>query len=512
MEFICNADLLDTVGAMDYTFNRSSMAQVGHPGEDPPFESNKSSTQDRKPSRPAGESVYNSVICSHPFAASPTRNTKCSSPRPHRGPAEKQLSGSEHCVIPSQSPSLSDSCPLLHHKVVIKTTNDNEAGSSFLSMKLDPSSVLSDNLPVVKNGVVLQAPDGCRLGVDGEKKATTTETETQSMLACKQPMQVHQCNTITTFCRDAGSREGCVHPPQSKCVCKTAGNVGGLEDERHFTAKCDKALCYGSYVQHNLSEDTFAAYCHPQPLPAPSQLLPCLAGIEPICKVQRAVTPPPAANHLTPPRLTSSVSDTGLDAKHQLQCCSLKCSWMSSLPPFTGMQYPKHLIRDECCTNALSQARTMTHDIGTMTVHKVLRDVGVQTGRTVTSHVFPQIFLADNSKSKIFCTQTAYTDRDGGKKSGDAPKSPVKEVKWDAEGMTWEVYGASVDPEELGLAIQKHLELQIKETTSRVNKMSHQNTSSTGQDRKVSCQRKSIRMMLSIRAPACCKRSTTAAD
>ncbi|CAF94536.1 unnamed protein product, partial [Tetraodon nigroviridis] len=41
--------------------------------------------------------------------------------------------------------------------------------------------------------------------------------------------------------------------------------------------------------------------------------------------------------------------------------------------------------------------------------------------------------------------------------------SPVKEVKWDAEGMTWEVYGASVDPEELGLAIQRHLELQIRE-------------------------------------------------
>ncbi|XP_004709417.1 G protein-regulated inducer of neurite outgrowth 2 isoform X2 [Echinops telfairi] len=43
----------------------------------------------------------------------------------------------------------------------------------------------------------------------------------------------------------------------------------------------------------------------------------------------------------------------------------------------------------------------------------------------------------------------------------EAP-SPVRDVRWDAEGMTWEVYGATVDPEVLGVAIQKHLEMQFE--------------------------------------------------
>lgn len=40
---------------------------------------------------------------------------------------------------------------------------------------------------------------------------------------------------------------------------------------------------------------------------------------------------------------------------------------------------------------------------------------------------------------------------------------PVREVSWDEKGMTWEVYGASMEVEVLGMAIQKHLERQIEE-------------------------------------------------
>ncbi|XP_048885070.1 G protein-regulated inducer of neurite outgrowth 1 [Brienomyrus brachyistius] len=44
----------------------------------------------------------------------------------------------------------------------------------------------------------------------------------------------------------------------------------------------------------------------------------------------------------------------------------------------------------------------------------------------------------------------------------DQPE-PVQEVRWDEKGMTWEVYGAAVEVEVLGIAIQKHLEKQIKD-------------------------------------------------
>ncbi|KAK5851094.1 hypothetical protein PBY51_001913 [Eleginops maclovinus] len=39
-------------------------------------------------------------------------------------------------------------------------------------------------------------------------------------------------------------------------------------------------------------------------------------------------------------------------------------------------------------------------------------------------------------------------------------RSSMKQVQWDEDGMTWDVHGASVDPQELSTAIQKHLEIQ----------------------------------------------------
>ncbi|CAB1419417.1 unnamed protein product [Pleuronectes platessa] len=39
-------------------------------------------------------------------------------------------------------------------------------------------------------------------------------------------------------------------------------------------------------------------------------------------------------------------------------------------------------------------------------------------------------------------------------------RGSMKQVQWDEDGMTWDVHGASVDPEVLSTAIQKHLELQ----------------------------------------------------
>lgn len=39
-------------------------------------------------------------------------------------------------------------------------------------------------------------------------------------------------------------------------------------------------------------------------------------------------------------------------------------------------------------------------------------------------------------------------------------RSSMKQVQWDEEGMTWDIHGASVDPELLSTAIQKHLDLK----------------------------------------------------
>uniref|UniRef100_A0A672GYM8 Si:dkey-191g9.7 n=1 Tax=Salarias fasciatus TaxID=181472 RepID=A0A672GYM8_SALFA len=314
-----------------------------------------------------------------------------------------------------------------------------------------PGAAAPPSLPVHRSHSDTSAP----VGPEVEQQAQSPDSaggrglhEAYAMLAYKQPLQLQPSGTVSTVCGGDGGDGGAPLPPNI-CACispaRAAVRVHCPADD---PAECDKVLCYGSYVQNasNL-EDTFAAYCHPQPIPAPSQLLPRLAGVQLAGGAQRAAVPPPAASHLSLPRLISSVSETGLDAKHLLRCCSLSCTWMGAPPP------------------------------------------------------------GPENRSDASAAKTPKSDRD--KKHGGASKSPVKEVKWDAEGMTWEVYGASVDPEELGLAIQKHLELQIKETASRAAKLSRQNTSASQQ---AGSRRKRSRLMGSFPTPGCCSRSTAAVD
>ncbi|KAK2848617.1 hypothetical protein Q5P01_008451 [Channa striata] len=433
--------------------------------------------------------------CKDQPTSPPSKEVNCSSQGAGGEPAEQTQSSPGHCA-PCQV-SRRD-----YHKTVANATYGRNVPSIRPALPVQRSH--SDKSPATNQAAHPHLPDSdtCGLGYhEGDK--SLQEAEGHSMLACKQPMQLQQCSIVTTVCCGASSAESGAQQPQSRCICssspKRAVKVDGAEQKGFLPVKCDKLLCYGSYFHHANIEDTFAAYCHPQPIPAPSQLLPRLAGVEP-------AAPPTATNHLTLPRLISSVSETGLDGKHLLRCCNLSCSLMSSLPP-AGQQTPKHFSGNECCASPVVRVGIATRNMGTMTVHKELRDVGVQTGQSDTPHVFPQICLSE---------ETSYSqtnpDSDGGKKPGGAPKSPVKEVKWDSEGMTWEVYGASVDPEELGLAIQRHLELQIKETASRAAKLSRQNTNTSRQSGNTSCQRKKSRILGSIRSPACCTRTTTAVD
>lgn len=53
---------------------------------------------------------------------------------------------------------------------------------------------------------------------------------------------------------------------------------------------------------------------------------------------------------------------------------------------------------------------------------------------------------------------------DGEKEESGAPQ----QIIWDEQGMTWEVYGASLDMESLGFAIQNHLQCKIREHERRI--------------------------------------------
>ncbi|KAB1282102.1 G protein-regulated inducer of neurite outgrowth 3 [Camelus dromedarius] len=88
----------------------------------------------------------------------------------------------------------------------------------------------------------------------------------------------------------------------------------------------------------------------------------------------------------------------------------------------------------------------------------------------------------------------------------------VRDVVWDEQGMTWEVYGASLDPESLGIAIQNHLQRQIREHEKLIKAQSSQTrrsiSSDTSSNKKLKGRQHSVfqSLLQNFRRPNCCVR------
>uniref|UniRef100_A0A674IRT6 GPRIN family member 3 n=1 Tax=Terrapene triunguis TaxID=2587831 RepID=A0A674IRT6_9SAUR len=88
----------------------------------------------------------------------------------------------------------------------------------------------------------------------------------------------------------------------------------------------------------------------------------------------------------------------------------------------------------------------------------------------------------------------------------------IRDVVWDEQGMTWEVYGASLDPESLGIAIQNHLQRQIREHEKLIRAQSTQNrksiSSETSSNKKLKGRQHNVfqSMLQNFRRPNCCVR------
>ncbi|NXJ62329.1 GRIN3 protein, partial [Rostratula benghalensis] len=88
----------------------------------------------------------------------------------------------------------------------------------------------------------------------------------------------------------------------------------------------------------------------------------------------------------------------------------------------------------------------------------------------------------------------------------------VRDVVWDEQGMTWEVYGASLDPESLGIAIQNHLQRQIREHEKLIRAQNSQTrksiSSDTSSNKKLKGRQHNVfqSMLQHFRRPNCCVR------
>ncbi|XP_054840233.1 G protein-regulated inducer of neurite outgrowth 2 [Eublepharis macularius] len=269
-------------------------------------------------------------------------------------------------------------------------------------------------------------------------------------------------------------------------------------------------------------EGTSAGFCHSLPIPS-LQFIPRL-----VCSVSESgkeqVSPGycpslPATGMATLPKLVSSVSESGLDAKRILRCCSMRGEHELHAQPYTQQSGAQQEMKTTYVMLNSHQDGTevvmKTKDMWTMTsmndmirgLQPVLecKDAEVQTIPTkecksvATSpsvvaedhpHMYPEVNLEPEAEGE---------------------KSPVREVRWDEEGMTWEVYGAEVDPEVLGLAIQKHIEIQIEQLQSESVMLSKKSTDDVLPDKDE--KRMSFRtMMYCLRNPSCCAGSNTAVE
>ncbi|XP_018408777.1 PREDICTED: G protein-regulated inducer of neurite outgrowth 3 [Nanorana parkeri] len=96
-----------------------------------------------------------------------------------------------------------------------------------------------------------------------------------------------------------------------------------------------------------------------------------------------------------------------------------------------------------------------------------------------------------------------------GKTQAKQQTKSVKDVVWDEQGMTWEVYGAAMDPEALGIAIQNHLQRQIREHEKMIRAQLKQNrksicSDSSGKKRKRRQHRVFQSILKNFRRPNCC--------
>ncbi|KAJ6661602.1 hypothetical protein lerEdw1_013841 [Lerista edwardsae] len=274
-------------------------------------------------------------------------------------------------------------------------------------------------------------------------------------------------------------------------------------------------------------EGTIPAYCHSLPIPS-VQFIPRL-----VCSVSESgkeqinlgYSPSlPATETATLPKLVSSVSESGLDAKRILRYCNMHGEHLVHTPPYgqPGRDQQERKTTYVVLNSHQDGVSTVlkTKDTWTMTSMNDItqglqpllecKDAEVQTIPTkecksvATSpavaaeghpHVFPEVNLEPEAEGE---------------------KSPVREVRWDDEGMTWEVYGAAVDPEVLGLAIQKHLEIQIEQFQTEPVVLSRKSTEEppVKEEREEKEEKKtSFRMMMfCLKSPSCCARTSAAVE
>ncbi|XP_070802301.1 G protein-regulated inducer of neurite outgrowth 2 [Pituophis catenifer annectens] len=272
--------------------------------------------------------------------------------------------------------------------------------------------------------------------------------------------------------------------------------------------------CSSSHVSPAKGGGTIPAYCHSLPIPS---LQFAQRPVCPINELGEEHANPEGCSSL-PATEVSSVNGSSLEANHIPGCCGAHGERVVPPQPYgrasKGQEETKTVYVVWNSHQDGVQTVIKTKDTWTMTSRNDLtqgfqspldyRDAEVQTftGKECKSVATSPSILAEG-QPHVFPEVNLKPEAEG-------EKSPVQDVRWDDEGMTWEVYGAAVDPEVLGLAIQKHLEIQIEQFQTEPEELC---TKATEKQPAKEEKRISFAMVMHcLRNPACCARSNVAVE
>lgn len=201
--------------------------------------------------------------------------------------------------------------------------------------------------------------------------------------------------------------------------------------------------------------------------------------------VKAATAEAPSFKSGTPPVTASATKSVSADSKNaELSQAAVTTKPNQALPTTTT------------ATNTTSKSALTKNKAGSP------KEKAKAAGKALTKET-------KSGKQKMEPERKAEEDDQSGKDKGKS----VHDVVWDEQGMTWEVYGASVDPESLGFAIQSHLQCKIKEQERKLIARTSFRKSVSGVDspqpgrKKKRRQQNIFRSMLqNVRRPNCCAR------
>ncbi|KAG8128442.1 hypothetical protein E2320_015284 [Naja naja] len=436
-----------------------------------------------------------------------------------------------------------------------QNSKQDESVEEFSNSTVTICSPLGKKVSPVAGEACRHLPtEPCLKGPNKDLSSTPTSSKHVAFLEHTTGKAEEECIQIKTV----HSKMGSTLPA---CLQNTSQGqpTASKGDKSHVSSVVSEAMEYGKEDSRSLFGSEALKESIPEPSKAETTSEKPVAAKNPLSDTEEtrypvAETHPPGSSYKVPDVLVTSIS---YEVKHQGTSGELELSPAESMEEKTEHREPTtsscksqdqapekkveminiatsedHAANEEMTSvgllaqTCILEVSPPQHDAGTQVDNRVeffseeswsrsethKRDVEMQVSIPVETRSVATGPMTPVTKSPQSSYPEVYI-----KGAEEETSEPIREVSWDEKGMTWEVYGASMEVEVLGMAIQKHLEKQIEEH-GRQMVMTPQSTRSSSV--KVATRKGEVKrqpsvfraLLQNVRRPRCCSRGGPAVE